>query len=233
MVITLVLSQKKYRFSLKHCAGHGLLSLVMLSLLCTSVGCQAFRQYGELTTQPGIDPNQPVVPNPLVVPMMDRWAVMDQVSDEIEDYFEIDREERIALHDGIMSEGWIETHPKIGGTLLEPWRRDSTLGFERLHATLQTVRRFSKIRVIPSGNSYQIDVKVFKELEDLPQPLGSSVGGQLLRYDSALDIDRERPLIEGVNKGWIPMGRDLSLEQTILQNISSRISNHIGGLQVK
>lgn len=183
------------------------------------------QQYGGLTSQPNLSPNQPQFANPLVVPMVDRWQVMEQVSDEVDNYFKIHREERIRVHDGIMTEGWIETHPQIASTLLEPWRRDSTPGFEKLHSTLQTVRRYAKVRVIPTGNNYQIDVKVFKEIEDLPQPLGASVGGQLLRHDSSLDIDRELPQLKRANDGWIPVGRDLSLEQTILKYIHTRIAN--------
>ena len=158
--------------------------------------------------------------------MMDRNYIMDQVSDEIDNYFRIYREERIRIVDSLMTEGWIETHPRIGGTILEPWKKDSTRGFERLHATFQTVRRFAKVRVIPVGNSYQVDVKVFKELEDLPQPVGSAISGPIFRYDDALDVDRtEIPVAQ--TPGWIPMGRDFSLEQEILSNLDSRLSQGI------
>ena len=195
-----------------------LLLCVLILALITSAGCRALR------TNPSSAQNcHEQVANPLIVPMMDRWFVMDQISDEVDDYFKIYREERIRVLDGVMSEGWIETHPKIGGTLLEPWQLDSTPGFERVHATLQTVRRFAKLRVIPTGNSYQIDVKVFKELED-PQPIGSAIGGPLFRHDNALDVGRNAPWSSGREKGWIPMGRDFSLEQRILRNIQQRLS---------
>ncbi len=192
----------------------------MIVTLITLAGCRAIQHNPNSQQNCGYEQ----IANPLIVPMIDRWFVMDQISDEIDDYFKIYREERIRVLDGVMSEGWIETHPKIGGTLLEPWQLDSTPGFERLHATLQTVRRFAKIRVIPTGNSYQIDVKVFKELEDLPQPIGSAVGGPLFRHDNALDVGRNEPWSSGRQKGWIPMGRDFSLEQRILRNIQTRLS---------
>lgn len=194
----------------------------LILTLLASVGCRAFRNASVPSTPENCGVAQ--IANPLIVPKIDRWFVMDQISDEIDDYFKIYREERIRILDGVMSEGWIETHPKIGGTLLEPWQLDSTPGFERLHATLQTVRRFAKIRVIPTGNSYQVDVKVFKELEDLPQPVGSAVGGPLLRHDNALDVGRKEAWTGGRQKGWIPMGRDFSLEQRILGNIQQRLS---------
>ncbi len=181
-----------------------------------------------------LDPNKPnlggkpEVSNPLVVPMLDRWLVMDQISDELDDYFRIYREERIRIIDSVMTEGWIETHPRIGSTLLEPWHKDSTPGFEKAHATLQTVRRFAKVRVIPTGNNYAVDVKVFKELEDLEQPMGAAVSGQTIRHDNALDVDRLNPWLATRREGWIPMGRDISLEQLILRNVQNRLAEGQG-----
>jgi hypothetical protein len=204
---------------------------ILLAIIVGTSGCRMLRDFGALAEQPvPLDQNQ--VSNPLAVPLVDRWLVMEQVSDEIDDYFKILRDERIAVYDGIMSEGRIETHPRIGGTLLEPWRKDSVRGFERLHATLQTVRRFAKVRVVPTGDHYQVDVKVFKELEDLPQPMGSGVSGKILRHDSTLDIDREGLSISSPNEGWIPMGRDVLLEQQILRNIQSRLQRCIDGNQL-
>jgi len=200
------------------------LFLICLTMaILPSLGCRSFRPLRAKSEK------QIELVNPLPVPMVDRWLVMDQVSDELDNYFQIYREERIRQVNDVLTEGWIETHPKIGATILEPWHRDSTPGFERLHASLQTVRRFAKVRVIPTGNSYQIDVKVYKELEDLPEPKQSTVSGMVLRHDSTLDIDLPNQLLapkyESANEGWIPMGRDFSLEQVILRNIQGRLCN--------
>ena len=92
-------------------------------------------------------PTAQTTANPLIVPALDRWFVMDEISDEVDDYFRIKREERIRVVDGVMSEGWIETWPRMGSTLLEPWHHDSTRGYEKVHATLQTVRRLSLIHI--------------------------------------------------------------------------------------
>ena len=202
-----------------------ILLLMSTAILCAA-GCKAFRTYGGLENQP-IPATQ--ISNPLAVPMLDRWFVMEQISDELDDYFRIFREERIRMHDGILSEGRIETHPKIGSTLLEPWRRDSLIGFERLHATLQTVRRFAKVRVVPAGDHYQVDLQVFKELEDLEQPMGSGISGQILRHDNTLDIDRGSQSLADPSNGWIPLGRDVLLEQQILRNIQTRLQKCANG----
>ncbi len=202
----------------------------MLILIATAIALGGCRT---ITDQPLINPEgHQLTANPLTVPMIDRWLLMDQISDELEDYFRIYREERVRLIDSVLTEGWIETHPKIGSTILEPWHKDSTRGFERVHASLQTVRRFAKVRVIPAANSYLIDVRVYKELEDLPQPQQSTVSGRPLRHDNSLDIDdydtlefMQAPIIDPKDKGWIPMGRDFSLEQVILRNINARLQD--------
>ena len=85
------------------------LLLLMFCAISCATGCKAFRSFGGLENQP-IPATQ--VANPLAVPMLDRWLVMEQISDELDNYFRIFREERIRMHDGILSEGRIETHPK-------------------------------------------------------------------------------------------------------------------------
>lgn len=193
-------------------------SAIVLTMVCVVTGCRMF-SYDPSPNLMGQNPVQ----NPMIIPMMDRWLVMEQVSDEVDNYFKIYREERIRVLEGIMSEGWIETHPEIGGSIAEPWKKSSMPGFARLHATLQTVRRFAKVRVIPSGNSYQIDVKVFQELEDLKQPVGATARGQL-RFDNSIDRNQNDPWVKKQAEGWIPMGRDVALEQLILRNIQNRLS---------
>ncbi len=191
-----------------------------LVLLTAVTGCRLFDP--SITAPAG--PESQTLPNPLAVPMLDRALVMDEVSDELDNYFRIFKEERIRIVDSVMTEGWIETHPRIGGSVLEPWNRDSTAGFERWHSTLQTIRRFAKVRVIPTAGNYQIDVRVYKELEDLAQPLNSSVRGLQSRYDNSLDADNIPIIVPQKNLGWIPLGRDLSLEQQILRNVQARLS---------
>jgi hypothetical protein len=165
--------------------------------------------------------------NPLPVAPLPRELVMDEVADAVDDYFRIAREQRIQLAGNIMTEGWIETHPRIGSTVLEPWRGDSTMGFERVHATLQTVRRTARVRVIPTGQGYLVDVQVYKELEDLLQPAHSSISGRLARHDNTLDADMYDPPAIQWSKGWIPMGRDFSLEQKIVAQLQQRFESAV------
>lgn len=217
----IVTSRKQLSSGWQYSSVRFAIPLLLLGILCSGVtGCRAIRS---LEGQ-GPVPAAQTAANPLIVPMMDRWFVMDEISDEVDDYFRVKREERIRVVDGIMSEGWIETWPRMGSTLLEPWHHDSTRGYEKVHATLQTVRRQAKIRVIPTGDSYAIDVKVFKELEDNDRPIGSPLGGNAMRSDNSLDVDRQDDLTFGDTRAWIPMGRDISLEQRILRNIQQRLA---------
>ncbi|MEZ6093654.1 MAG: hypothetical protein R3C03_05385 [Pirellulaceae bacterium] len=192
-------------------------------LLCVLVhcqcGCRVFFPPESSASSQLSELNQA---NPLPVPLVDPELAMNAVSDELDDYFRIHREQRIRIIDGIITEGWVETHKQIGATYLEPWRKDSTFGFERAHATLQTVRRFAKVRLIPNQNRYLIDVKVYKELEDKPDPEHSTISSRAFRHDNSLDYDRDELLLLQPNRGWIPMGRDFSLEQQILTHLKAR-----------
>lgn len=170
--------------------------------------------------------------NPLFVPAMDREFMWNQTVDAIDDYFRIEREERVRLIAGVLTEGRIDTFPMAGSTLLEPWRRDSTPGYEKLHATLQSIRRRATVRVIPTEGGYLLDVAVQKELEDLDKPEHATAGGATLRYDGALVRQEGAPGRFTATLGWIPIGRDVSLEQRILADISGRleISGQFGHL---
>jgi hypothetical protein len=52
--------------------------------------------------------------------------------------------------------------------------------------------------------------------------VGATTQGQL-RFDNSLDRDSVAGVLPSPNEGWIPMGRDFSLEQEMLRNISSRL----------
>ncbi|GIW94224.1 MAG: hypothetical protein KatS3mg110_2265 [Pirellulaceae bacterium] len=173
---------------------------------------------------PGQAPPEPALwDNPMFVPAMDIDFLWDQVVDAVDDYFKIAREERLRLIGNVLTEGRLETHPAIGATYLEPWKRDSTPGFERWQSTFQTIRRTATVRVTPTKGGYLIDVQVIKELEDLYQPEHSTIGGATLRHDGSLvRTDLQSPRGPAV-LGWIPLGRDLLLEQRLLADLHARL----------
>lgn len=191
-------------------------------LLVTANGCNLWklRQEEKNASQ------YPQLANPLYVPACDRDFAMDQVSDEVDDYFQIRKEQRIALMDNVLMEGWIETQPKIGASVFEPWRRDAATLEERRLGTLQTIRRWAKVRVIPNGKGYLIDVKVYKELEDRHPPDHSVVTSGLPRHDLAMDsLQDSSANFQDPNSKlrWFSIGRDIELEQKMLRNIQQRL----------
>ncbi len=161
--------------------------------------------------------------NPLPVPVQDREMVWNQIVDTVDNYFRITEEVRVEQRGDTILQGRIETHPKIAATSLEPWRRDGEIGPERRMATAQTIRRRAQVIVIPDGGGYLIDVRVYKELEDVDQPEHSTVGNATLRHDMTTGRNRRQAINGPITLGWIPVGRDTSLEQRILAEINTRL----------
>lgn len=172
------------------------------------------------------DPNRVVspvlIPNPTSVIITDHEFAWNQLVDEVDNYFKIKKEERIRVEEGIISEGIITTHPTVGSSLLEPWRKDSTPGFEKLHATLHSLRRTCKVRVVPNGTTYLVEVIVDKEMENLVNAENSSV------IEPVRSNVETRTNLDGMatpqrRNSWYSVGRDTSLEQKILANIQNRL----------
>jgi hypothetical protein len=164
-----------------------------------------------------------LLPNPLPLPPVDRDFLWDQLTDTVDDYFEIAHEQRLQMVGTVLMEGRMETHPMTGATVVERWRRDSTPGFERWLATFQSVRRKSEVRIFPVHDGYQVQVHVYKELEELNQPENSSVAMVTQRHDGTLVRPGDPSRIGPVTLGWIPIGRDVSLEQEILSQLQARV----------
>ncbi len=161
--------------------------------------------------------------NPLTVQHPDSEFVWNQLVDELDDYFPIAREERIRQTGDILTEGRIETRNVTGATILEPWLRDSTPGFERRHATLQSVRRRAVARVWPVTGGFQIEIVVLKELEDVEDPELTS-GDAVFRHDGSIVRSQQDSSGGPHTFAWIPLGRDLSLEQQILAELQARLN---------
>ena len=192
-----------------------------LALLLTS-GC------GQLAYRLTNPAPQQIVPNPLQLPPAEDDFVWSQVVDAVDDYFRIAREQPVQNSDGIVLDGRIETTYQIGASLLEPWRKDSTAGFERLQSTLQSVRRRAIITVRPDGAAYTIEVVVQKDLEDTNRSQSAAASGSITRHDGTIVRQSDAFDDSPITLGWIPLGRDASLEQVILNDIFSRITQPDG-----
>jgi hypothetical protein len=183
----------------------------------------------------------------ILVPAVDRDFMWDQLVDVVDDYFKIEKEDRVRLVGNEPTPGRIDTFPLTGATLLEPWHRDTVNCYERLESTLQSIRRRAFVDVTPyplgaaNPQGYLVDVTVIKELEDVALPIRASAGAATFRYDTSLQRDTEfnvdpnripgdpaRP--NGPRSqpaGWIPLPRDTILEQVMLAKIQSRLGGVI------
>jgi hypothetical protein len=203
----------------------GLLALAALAVL-TAHGCNAWQP---ATYNPpvlfGGDPPIMSQGNPLIINNMDPDLVWDQTVDVVDDYFRVEHEERVRVVGEILTEGFLETYPRGASTIFEPWNQDSVTPYQRWHATLQSMRRRAKVYVIPVEGGFQVDVQVYKELEDVARPESGSISlanSQTLRNDDALQRLTNPVGGQEPTRGWIGIGRDAELEQVILSGIQAR-----------
>ncbi len=156
------------------------------------------------------------VENPLFVPQPQGATgynlVFDRVYDVLQERFDIARSNRF--------DGRILTAPRVSGGYADLPHLTLYDHYENLESTLQTIRRRAEV-IISTADSggYLIDVRVYKELEDLPQPIYSGTGAAVFRYESPIERVFEvvdQPIL---THGWIPIGRDHALEQVLLAKI--------------
>lgn len=164
------------------------------------------------------------LPNPLPIPAAPPDFVWEQVVDVVDDYFEIEHEERGRQLGPVTTVGRIDTFPAIGSTIFEPWKGDSVTCYERVESTLQSMRRRAVVQVVPAADGGSlIEVQVFKELEDMPSPEGAPTAAATFRYDNGLQRFADPVGGQPVPLGWIGQGRDPGLEQRMLQKIFARL----------
>jgi hypothetical protein len=140
--------------------------------------------------------------------------VFEHVYDILQDYWDIAYANRY--------DGRIETQPRIAPGIEQPWKPGSPDCWQRLLAFTQTIRHRCIVRITAANDGgYFVDVKVLKELEDLPTPARSTAGEATYRVTPT--VERQYEIIEPqlFEYTWIPIGRDHKLEQVILERIAS------------
>ena len=157
--------------------------------------------------------SQAPVSNPLLVRAQNEEPVWERTVDVVHDYhFEISRENRLAH--------LIETQPRAGSGLLELWHRDS-IGFDnRLESTLQSIRRRVRVSILPDDQGgFQVGVEAYKERESLRGIAANSPGAATFSESTPLQRDLNEVVGQSGISDWIPDGRDLLLEQAMLQSL--------------
>jgi hypothetical protein len=153
--------------------------------------------------------------NPLYIPQgPDAYdKVFQKALDVVDDFFEIAYANRY--------DGRIESQPAVAPGLEQPWKPGSPDFYQRLLAFFQSIRHRCILVIQPADDGgYYIDVKVFKELEDLPTPMRATAGAASFRMNSTIERQFEvieQPIYEPT---WIPIGRDFKLEQVILERLA-------------
>ena len=197
--------------------------LAAIIAIVSTAGCITWLPPAGLQPEAAFAPLPIVANNPTLIPNEDRDLVFETVLDVLDDYFKVDEEVPVRLEGDVLVEGRIETFPRSGSTVLEPWGRDAVNFYERLEGTLQSIRRRAVVRVIPAEGGFLVDVVVTKELEDVLRPeAGSASRAANLRNDNSLrryvdPVTGTQPTL-----GWILLGRDVALEQKLLVEMASR-----------
>lgn len=153
-------------------------------------------------------------PNPLPVVARNEEALWERTVDVLHEFqFSVAREDRLARV--------IETDYKVGSGCLEPWHFDSVGADNRLESTLQSIRRMVRVTLLPvdGGGGYAVSVEAFKEREDLPGLAANSPGAATFQESAPLQVDLNPVVGQSAPSGWIPVGRDLALEQAVLARL--------------
>ncbi|MCL2710514.1 MAG: hypothetical protein FWE95_06515 [Planctomycetaceae bacterium] len=200
------------------------LGILLLGVtLLLSVGCTSYEPLTGREFSWRI--NAPQSHNPILVENYNHEFLWEVIVDVLDSHFEIEREIPIRLYGDVLTEGHIETKPKIGPSLVEFWHADSVGFAERRDCTLQTIRRRVEVHIVPGNGGYTIDVRVFKELEDNPRPLHAVANASTLRFQDNADEFADKIGVDRSSAGWFIIDRDAALENLLLSEIVYRLNN--------
>ncbi len=170
-----------------------------------------------------------MVENPVFVPGANHELIWEQLVDVVDDYFTIDKEEPVRVIGGLAVRGRITTKPLSGATVFDQlWRPDGVTRYDRWEATLQSIRRYALVSVSPTEGGYFIDLQVFKELEDVAQTERATAGAATFRHDGSIERYTDTVSSAPPTIGWIPLGRDLPVEQKMLAVFKARLCSTPG-----
>ena len=204
--------------------------LLVVWLAPTMTACCAIRERFNRLDGP-VGAYEPEQPNPLVVQTQDAEALWDAIVDVIDNYYIIKTENPVRTYERTdengktyyyCTEGRLDTEPSIMGGVHEPWRKNGDECADRWFATFQTVRSYAYVRVTPEEKGFFIYLTINREIEDMPNPIGSNVDYNLHFNDDLSQLSQavgERSR----SKGWIDIGRATDLEGRVMKEIAWRV----------
>lgn len=192
--------------------------VLVVLLPAFAVGCQHLQPAVEIPPIVSMGGSPFKEQNPFLVTLApDQYGrVFETALQVLTDYgFEITESNRYSGH--------IEATPRVApgiGMLLKPGSPD---WYERWLATLQTYRHRVTVIIQTSDpnpaehGGYFVEFVVRKELEDIPRPIRSTVGGAVFRSEGT--VERQTEVIDPsfFDPSWIYRGRDAMLEQELIQ----------------
>lgn len=196
------------------CQGWWTFALLAASL----VGCQteAPFNFSELIPTPApIGPE----PNPFYVPIGGQYAP-EQYARVFENCLDVLLTYGFEIAESNRYDGRIETVPRSAPGCFQFYKPSSPDCYNRFLYTLQPYRHRVSIRILPADQGgFFLEVIARKELEDLPRPIRALVGGAIFRTDN--DVDRQFEVIDPTffQPGWIYKGRDVPLEQELIDRL--------------
>jgi hypothetical protein len=155
------------------------------------------------------------VDNPVYLPLGPNsyGMVFEQVLTVVGEYAEIRYSNRY--------DGQILTFARISPGLEQFWKPGSPDFYQRLEATFQTIRHRGEVLIqAAEDGGYFVHVTVYKDLEDIPKPIRATAGTAAFRSDNT--VERQFEVIDASvvpETNWIPLGRDVPMEQAILHQI--------------
>ena len=204
-----------------------MLRLIAVALLpALALGCQNLSPGFDLPIilPVGSDPNLDTNPVYLPLPKQEYARVIETTLTILFDYgFEIAESNRYA--------GTIEVVPRTAPGLFLLLKPGSPDLYERVLATTQSYRHRVSVVIQPADpqgaehGGYFVEFIVRKELEDVPQPIRSTIGGSIFRGSST--VERQNEVIDAgyFNTAWIFKGRDAFLEQELIRRLKQGLAN--------
>lgn len=170
-------------------------------------------------------PPAAVGPTAVRVEIPDREAFIDSTLTRLREMdFPPARVDRLA--------GRIESRPTTSGQWFEFWRVDSRGSYQTLESSLHTIRRIVLVRLEPAdpptttqpveSGTFRLSVEVQKERYNAPQRQVTTASGALAIYSERLPTEEGLRGAASRGEQWVPLGRDLLLEEFVLEQILAR-----------
>jgi hypothetical protein len=202
-----------------------LLRIVAMALLPTvTLGCANANLAVDLPPIMPIGKDCVLDQNPVWVPRAPEYygPMFESILQVLNDYgFEI--------ADANRQSGHVEAVPRISPGLILFLKPGSPDLYERFLSTLQTYRHRVTVLIETADpqpadhGGYFVTFIVRKELEDLPRPIRSTVGGAVFRSEHT--VERQTEVIDATyfEPAWMGRGRDVAMEQELIRRFKNAL----------